>query len=200
MRRDQSQGTDRKFHQSLISCYRCVVTFLLYHQKYSLVAAVSVLAPAVYAGIGVVVALVHVDVAVGSLEARLAGAPVVVAEGGAGCSVPAGLGGAVVLLSAVLAGPAQRTGAGEGAEGGEVTGAAVAAGGRVTDVLHRGLTQGVGEAQGAGAGEGGHLALVLVHHAAPSVLADLLPGAAWVEVLAVFSHILWGTSRRRNSS
>ena len=139
------------------------------------------------ARVGVVVALVHVDVAVGSLEARLAGAPVVVAEGGAGCSVPAGLGGAVVLLSAVLAGPAQRTGAGEGAEGGEVTGAAVAAGGRVTYVLHRGLTQGVGEAQGAGAGEPG---IPACHHTAPAVLTDLLPGTAGVGVLAVLSNIL----------
>ena len=46
---------------------------------YSLVSSVSVLAPAMLARVGVVVALVHVDVAVWSLEARLAGAPVVVA-------------------------------------------------------------------------------------------------------------------------
>ena len=144
-----------------------------------------------YAGVGVVVALVHVDVAVGSLEARLAGAPVVVAEGGAGGAVPAGLGGAVVLLSAVLPSPAERTGAGEGAEGGEVAGAPVAAGGRVTDVLHRGLTQGVGEAQGAGAGEPG---VPAGHHAAPAVLTDLVPGAAGVRVLAVLSNILRRTS------
>ena len=143
-----------------------------------------------YAGIGVVVALVHVDVAVGSLEARLAGAPVVVAQGGAGGAVPAGLGGAVVLLSAVLASPAERTGAGEGVERGEVAGPSVTAGRRVTHVLHWGLAQGVGEAQGTGAGEGGDPASVLVDHTAPSVLADLLPGAAGVEVLAVVSNIL----------
>ena len=161
---------------------------------YSLVSSVSVLAPAMLARVGVVVALVHVDVAVWSLEARLAGAPVVVAEGGAGCSVPAGLVTAVVLLRAVPASPAQGTGAGEGLQGGEVAGAPVTAGGGVAHIVHRGLTQRVGEAQGAGAGEGGDLALVLVHHAAPSVLTDLLPSAAGVHVLTVFSNILRRTS------
>ena len=68
-----------------------------------------------------------------------------------------------------------------------MTGAAVAAGGRVTDVLHRGLTQGVGEAQGAGAGEPG---VPPGHYTAPPVLTDLLPGTAGVGVLAVLSNIL----------
>ena len=66
----------------------------------------------------------------------------------------------------------------------------VTAGVGVTGIVHGGLAQGVGEAQGAGAGEGGHLALVLVHHAAPPVLTDLLPGTAGVGVLAVLSNIL----------
>ena len=70
----------------------------------------------------------------------------------------------------------------------------VTAGVGVAGIVHGGLAQGVGEAQGAGAGEGGDLALVLVHHAAPSVLADLLTGAAGVHVLTVFSNILRRTS------
>ena len=73
--------------------------------------------------------------------------------------------------------------------------APVTAGRRVAGVVHRGLAQRVGEAQGAGAGEGGDLALVLVHHAAPAILTDLLPSAAGVEVLAVFSNIFRGASR-----
>ena len=167
---------------------------------YSLVSSVSVLAPAMLARVGVVVALVHVDVAVWSLEARLAGAPVVVAEGGAGGAVPAGLVTAVVLLRAVPASPAQGTGAGEGVQGGEVAGPAIAAGVGVTHVVHRGLAQGVGEAQGTGAGEGGDLALVLVHHTTPSILTDLLPSAAGVQVLAVFSNIFLGASRKQEDT
>ena len=142
-----------------------------------------------------VVALVHVDVAVGALEARLAGAAVVVPQRGALGSIPAGLVSTVVLLLAQLASPAQGAGAGEGVQGGEVAAPPVTAGVGVAGVVHRGLAQGVGEAQGTGAGEGGDLALVLVHHAAPSILADLLPRAAGVEVLAVFSNIFRGASR-----
>ena len=145
-----------------------------------------------------VVALVHVDVAVGSLEAGLAGAAVVVAQRGALGAVPAGLVSAVVGLLAQLASPAQGTGAGEGVQGGEVAAAPVTAGVGVAGVVHRGLAQGVGEAQGTGAGEGGDLALVLVHHAAPSVLTDLLSSAAGVEVLAVFSNIFRGASSKQS--
>ena len=47
-------------------------------QFYSLVAAVGVLTSPVLTGVAVLVALVHVDVAVGSLEAGLAGAAIVV--------------------------------------------------------------------------------------------------------------------------
>ena len=79
-----------------------------------------------------------------------------------------------------------------------MAGPAIAAGVGVAHVVHRGLAQGVGESEGTGAGEGGHLALVLVHHAAPSVLADLLPGAAGVEVLAVFSNIFRGASSKQS--
>ena len=100
----------------------------------------------------------------------------------------------MILLLAELTSPAQGTGASEGVQGGEVAAPSVTAGVGVTGIVHGGLTQGVGEAQGSGAGEGGHLALVLVHHAAPSVLADLLPGAAGVHVLTVFSNILRRTS------
>ena len=104
----------------------------------------------------------------------------------------------MVCLPTQLTSPAQGTGTGEGVQRGEVAAPPVTAGVGVAGVVHGGLAQGVGEAQGAGAGEGGHLALVLVHHAAPSVLADLLPGAAGVEVLAVFSNIFRGASSKQS--
>ena len=104
----------------------------------------------------------------------------------------------MVCLLTQLASPAQGTGTGEGVQGGEVAAAPVTAGRGVAGVVHRGLAQRVGEAQGAGAGEGGDLALVLVHHAAPSVLTDLLPRAAGVEVLAVFSNIFRGASSKQS--
>ena len=138
---------------------------------YLLVATVGVLTSPVLAGVAVVVALVHVEVAVGSLEAGLAGAAVVVAQRGALASVPAGVVSTVVLLLAELASPAQ----------------------------------------GTGAGEGGHLVLELVHHAPTSVLTDLLselereqslhiPRAAGVQVLAVFSNIFLGASRKQEDT
>lgn len=99
----------------------------------------------------------------------------------------------MVLLRAVLASPAQGTGAVEGLQGGEVAGPSIAARVRVAHIIHWGLAQGVGEAQGTGAGEGGDLALVLVHHTATAILTDLLPSAAGVEVLAVLSYVLRGT-------
>ena len=104
----------------------------------------------------------------------------------------------MVCLLTQLASPAQGTGTGEGVQRGEVAAPPVTAGVGVAGIVHGGLAQGVGEAQGAGAGEGGDLALVLVHHAAPSVLADLLPGAAGVEVLAVFSNIFRGASSKQS--
>ena len=66
-------------------------------------------------------------------------------------------------------------------------------------------------AQGTGAGEGGHLALVLAHHAPTSVLTDLLselereqslhiPRDAGVQVLAVFSNIFLGASRKQEDT
>ena len=65
-----------------------------------LVASIGVDASAVEAGVAVpvVVALVHVDVAVRSVEALSAGAPVPVGEGLAGRSVATGLRRAVVRL------------------------------------------------------------------------------------------------------
>ena len=165
---------------------------------YLLVATVGVLTSPVLAGVAVVVALVHVEVAVGSLEAGLAGAAVVVAQRGALGSVPTGLISTVVLLLAELASPAQGTGAGEGVQRGEVAAPPVTAGVGVAGVVHRGLAQGVGEAQGTGAGEGGDLALVLVHHTTPSILTDLLPSAAGVQVLAVLSNVFRGASRKQS--
>ena len=104
----------------------------------------------------------------------------------------------MILLLAELTSPAQGTGAGEGVQGGEVAAPSVTAGVGVTGIVHGGLTQGVGEAQGAGAGEGGDLALVLVHHTAPSILTDLLSSAAGVLVLTVFSNIFRGASSKQS--
>jgi len=89
----------------------------------------------------VVVALVHIDVAVRSVEALSAGAPVPVGEGLAGRSVATGLRRAVVRLLTCFTFPSERAGAGVSAEGGEVAAAPVPAGAGVAHVLYGHLAQ-----------------------------------------------------------
>ena len=75
----------------------------------------------------------------------------------------------------------------------------MAAGEGVAGVAHRGLAQRVGEAQGAGALEGGGPPPGRVswdHHAGAAVLTDLLPGAAGVPVLAVLAGQLWRAAEK----
>jgi len=78
----------------------------------ALVSTIEVLAATMLARIAQLEALVHVDVAVRSLEPFLTGALVCVAHGGALGSISAGLVGTVVLFSAVVSRPAQGAGTG----------------------------------------------------------------------------------------
>lgn len=102
-------------------------------------------------------ALVHIDVAVGSLEAGAAGAAVAVVVGPATSPIPAGLAGAVIPCPAVPTRPAQRTRAGVALQAGEVAGAAVGARRLVAHVGNRSLAQRVFKSERAVALELGRL-------------------------------------------
>ena len=136
------------------------------------------------------VALVHIDVAVGANVSFSTSASVSIGsvrQGGAVGSVSARVGRTVVRLSAVSPLPSPRAGARVAAQGGQVTGATVLAGRAVAHVRHRSLAQRILVSNGAGALEAGSLAGKLDDSAGPAVLALLVARAARVQVLAVLS-------------
>ena len=106
------------------------------------------------------VALVHIDVAVRANVSFSTSASVgigSVRQRGAVSTVSARVGRTVVWFSAVSPLPTPWAGAGVAAQGGQVAGAPMLAGGAVAHVRHRRLAQGVFESHWAGALEAGGL-------------------------------------------
>ena len=106
------------------------------------------------------VALVHIDVAVRANVSFSTSASVGIGsvwQGGAVGSISARVGCTVVRFSAVSPLPSPWAGAGVAAQGGQVAGAPMLAGGAVAHIGHRRLAQGVLESNRAGALEAGSL-------------------------------------------